>query len=193
MSGGFSEIYKNQDRLNKLFASMTMGFLGSGILSFMLYLMLSGIPSVAVKVLMSMLVLFSAGIISMIVYMSRNVEGESIVSKISAGFKNTWALWLMLAPIIFILHLITTNITRISEGHISDGYYKFINISILLIMTQVYNIYTSIQKRAENSKIDNAFAKLSTLHSNIIGCLGVVNMVCSITLYIILVMFITDG
>ena len=137
MSGKFSEIYKNQDRLNKLFSTMTMGFLSSGILTFMLYLMLANIPPVAVKVLISMLIFFASGVISMIVYMSRNVEGESIVSKIRAGFKNTWAMWLMLAPIIFILHLITTNITRISEGHISEGYYKFVNIAILLIMMHV--------------------------------------------------------
>ena len=193
MSGGFLETYNKLDRLNMLFASMTMGFLSSGILTFLLYLMLANIPPVAVKVLMSMLILFAAGVISMIVYMSRNAEGDSAFKKINAVFKNTWALWLMLAPIIFILHLITTNLTRISEGHISEGYYKFVNIAILLIMMQVYNIYTSIKKRTENTRGDDAFAKLSTIHSNIVGCLGVANMVCSITLYIILVMFITDG
>ena len=193
MSGGISESFNKLDRLNMLFASMTMGFLSSGIMTFMLYLMLVNIPPVAVKVLMFMLIMFAVGIISMIVYMSRNAEGGSSFKKISTVFKNTWALWLMLAPIIFIIHLITTNLTRISEGHISEGYYKFVNIAILLIMMQVYNIYTSIQKRTENTKIDDAFAKLSTIHSNIVGCLGVANMVCSITLYIILVMFITDG
>jgi hypothetical protein len=193
MSEDFSKISGDPDRINKFFAYTTMGFLSLGILTFLLYLMLSNIPQVAVILLICILCFFTTGVISMIVYMGRNVDASTITSKILVGFKNTWSLWLMLMPIIFIIYLLITNRTRISEGHISDGYYKFVNISILLIMMQVYNIYTSIKKNVEKTKNSNPFAKLSTIHSNIVGCLGVVNMVCSVTLYIILVMFITDG
>ena len=88
----------------------------------------------------------------------------------------------------FVLYLIIKHKDQISENHISQNYHTFSNITIILLLLQIYLVYTSIgTKEFETS------GKISKVTSSIIYLLGVLTGVSSMIMYIILKFFRTDG
>jgi hypothetical protein len=119
-----------------------------------------------------------------------------IISKISVGFPNVSTLkymmlmfnncgpyLLMLSIIGYTLFLLINYKSNISEGHVSDGYYTFSNISTILILLQLYIVLNGINEGGYINKMQSSFVYL----------IGVINWICVITLYIILNNFNTDG
>jgi hypothetical protein len=96
--------------------------------------------------------------------------------------------FLMLFVIGIILYLIITYKNVISDGHVSNNYYTFSNITVLLFLLQSYLLYTDMDTdKFELTK------KISKITSSLVYLIGVLTLICSLTLYTILKYFTTDG
>ena len=95
---------------------------------------------------------------------------------------------LMLGTISFVLYLMITYKSIIIDDHVSPGYYSFNNITVLLILFQLYIVFTNtITPDYEKTH------KLSKLTSSIIYLIGTLSIISSIIMYTILKYFTTDG
>jgi hypothetical protein len=95
---------------------------------------------------------------------------------------------LMLAVIGFILYLIIFYKTPILENHVSQSYYTFSNITIILLLIQIYIVYKNI-----NTKEFDISGKISKVTSSLIYLIGVLTSFSAMIIYIILKYFRTDG
>ena len=95
---------------------------------------------------------------------------------------------LMLAVIGFILYLIIFYKEPIIDNHVSQNYYTFSNITIILLLIQLYIIYQNI-----NTKEFDISGKISKVTSSLIYLIGVLTSFSAMIIYIILKYFRTDG
>lgn len=95
---------------------------------------------------------------------------------------------LMLAVIGFILYLILFYKEPILENRVSHNYYTFSNITVVLLLIQVYIIYQNI-----TTKEFDISGKISKITSSLIYLIGVFTSISAMILYIILKYFRTDG
>jgi lysylphosphatidylglycerol synthetase-like protein (DUF2156 family) len=117
------------------------------------------------------------------------------VTQNQTTFQIIWTVLMTSGPFIlmcgiigFILYLIIKYKDQINENHISQSYHTFSNITIILLLLQIYMVYTNIStKEFETS------GKISKVTSSIIYLLGVLTGLCSMIMYIILKFFKTDG
>jgi hypothetical protein len=91
---------------------------------------------------------------------------------------------ILLGIVIYSLYLIITYNSSIVNGNVSSGYVKFTNISIILILLQLYLFFVGTKN--ENEIIDKKSSMLLYL-------IGIINIIIMITLGIILASFTTDG
>jgi len=95
---------------------------------------------------------------------------------------------LMLTSIGFICNLLMTYKDDILNHRVSDGFYNFSNISIVLILIQTYFVYSELGSPEFKQKL--TFSKIT---SGVITMLGILNGICAYILYIVLVYYKTDG
>jgi len=95
---------------------------------------------------------------------------------------------LMLAIIGFMLFLIIFYKTPILENRVSNSYDTFSNITLVLLLIQVYVVYTNLD--TDEFKING---KISQMTSSVLYLLGVLSLFSSGTIYIILKYFRADG
>lgn len=95
---------------------------------------------------------------------------------------------LIFAVISFVLYLLINYKDNIINGHVAPSYSSFSNIIILLLLIQVYLVYTNIT--AENFESNG---KISKVNSSFIYLLGLLTAICSIILGTILKYYSTDG
>jgi hypothetical protein len=95
---------------------------------------------------------------------------------------------LMLAVIGFILYLILFYKEPILENRVSHNYYTFSNITVVLLLIQVYIIYQNI-----TTKEFDISGKISKITSSLIYLIGVFTSISAMILYIVLKYFRTDG
>ena len=95
---------------------------------------------------------------------------------------------LMLSVIGFVLYLLINYKDKIIEGNIAPGYNSFSNIIVILLLVQIYLVYTNISTDNFEST-----GKISKVISNFIYLLGVLTAICSRILSTILKYFSTDG
>ena len=95
---------------------------------------------------------------------------------------------LMLAVIGFILYLIIFYKEPIIDNHVSQNYYTFSNITVILLLIQLYIIYQHI-----NTKEFDISGKISKVTSSLIYLIGVLTSFSAMIIYIILKYFRTDG
>jgi hypothetical protein len=100
----------------------------------------------------------------------------------------TGPFFLVLGIIGYSMYLLITYKTRISEGNVAPGYVSFTNISIILILMQLFLFYLGSQK--DGFKKTN---RLDRVYSMLLYFVGIINIVAVITLGIILAYFSTDG
>ena len=87
-----------------------------------------------------------------------------------------------------LLFLLTRHKTRIVNGQVSQSFYNFSNISVFLILIQVYLIYSQIS--TEEFKTKKEFNRVTSL---VITLLSVLTSICAYIIYIVLVYYTTDG
>lgn len=95
---------------------------------------------------------------------------------------------LMLTVIGFVLYLLINYKDKIIEGNIAPSYNSFSNIIVMLLLGQVYLVYTNIS--ADNFE---STGKISKVTSSLIYLLGVLTGISSIILSTILKYYSTDG
>jgi hypothetical protein len=118
----------------------------------------------------------------------KNNPNQSLFQLIYSIFITTGPFILILAVIGFILYLIISYKNLIIDEHVSKSYYTFSNIAIVLLLLQLYIVYTNISTERFEST-----GKISKLTSSLVYLLGVLTSMCSLILYTILKYYTTDG
>jgi hypothetical protein len=95
---------------------------------------------------------------------------------------------LILGVISFVLYLLIKYKGNIVDGKIAPGYNSFSNIIVMLLLVQIYLVYSNIS----TEKFETT-GKLSKVTSSIVYLIGVLTGICSIILYTILKYYSTDG
>jgi hypothetical protein len=102
--------------------------------------------------------------------------------------RNSGPFILMLGVIGFVLYMLITYKNNIISGHVSNSYYSFSNVIILLLLTQMYIVYSNIRSNNLGSS-----GSLNKITSSILYLLGVIMTICSLLLFTILKYYTTDG
>jgi hypothetical protein len=166
--------------MSEWYSSVYKGFLLTGVTLFVVGLFLSGINFInAYLVGYTSLII---GLLCILVVIFIQVQSLSD-TLIFAG-----PIILMIGVICFITYLLWSNMNIIVDGHVSQGYYAFNTISTLLILTQIYIVYSVISSEAFESK-----SIIPKVQSAILYLLGVLSAISTTSIYIILKYFRTDG
>ena len=142
--------------------------------------LISGYSALTLSILMILIMLLNNVMMT--------TQGKGTLEIITTILMASGPFLLMLAVIGFILYLIITYSKIISEGYVSNGYYTFSNISIILFLLQIYLLYSNM----DTEKFKQTY-KLSSITSSLIYLLGVITSICALILYTILKYFTTDG
>ena len=176
MSQWYSSVYKAFIMASVI--AFAIGFFSQGNVS--LGSTLAGYSSLILAVMMILLILFQNVL--------RITQGQSTFNTILTIITTTGPFLLMLGVIGFILYLIINYKTNILEQHVSQSYYTFSNIAIILFLIQIYFVYTNI-----DSDRFTATGKMSKVTSSLIYLLGVLTLCCSLILFTVLKYYTTDG
>jgi hypothetical protein len=132
---------------------------------------------------------FSILLILLVLISNLSSENQEFSFKLLGSvLTNTMPFFLMLALLCFLLYYSIKYQDKISRGAVSDGYYTFSNISIVLLFIQMYIIYTNVA-----SKEFEETHKISQTNSSIIFLLCVLISFCVNIIHIILKYYTTDG
>ena len=176
MSSWYSSIYKAF--IISAIISFVIGFFSEGKVSLGSYI--TGYSVLILGIMMILLILFNS--------IMKITEGQSIFQILYTILLTAGPFLLMLGVIAFILYLMITYKSIILEGHVANGYHSFSNINIILILIQLYIVYTNI-----SSDSFEKTGKMSKVTSSVVYLLGVLSTITSIILYTILRYFTTDG
>ena len=176
MSGWYSSIYKAF--IISAIISFVIGFFSEGKVSLGSYI--TGYSVLILGIMMILLILFNS--------IMKITEGQSILQILYTILLTAGPFLLMLGVIGFILYLMITYKSIILQGHVANGYHSFSNINIILILIQLYIVYTNI-----SSDSFEKTGKMSKVTSSMVYLLGVLSTITSIILYTILRYFTTDG
>ena len=176
MKDWYSAVYKGFILAG--YISFIIGFFSEGKISLGAYI--AGYSVLILAIMMILTILFNN--------ILRVTQGLSTFKIIGAILLTTGPFLLMLAVIGFILYLMISYKDSIIEKHISSNYYSFSNISIILLLIQLYIVYKNI-----STERFEATGKISKVTSSIIYLLSVLSGICSIIIYTILRYFKTDG
>jgi len=176
MKDWYSSIYKAFIMASVI--AFLISFFSSGQVS--LGASLAGYSVLILGIMMILIILFQN-----ILKVNQNVGLFRIVGNILI---TTGPFLLMLCVIAFILYLIINYKNLIIDQHVSTSYYTFSNMVIVLLLIQLYIVYTNITtERFETT------GKLSQLTSSLVYLLGVLTSMCSLILFTILKYYTTDG
>jgi len=95
---------------------------------------------------------------------------------------------LLIGILVYMIYLLSYYFPQITAGHISSGYYTFMNIFIVLLMVEFYIFYNSMQ-----DKVFKTTGTIGKATGMILYLLELVSIVTLITLGIVLKYFSTDG
>jgi len=176
MSGWYSSIYKAF--IISAIISFVIGFFSEGNVSLGSYI--TGYSVLILGIMMILLILFNS--------IMKITEGQSILQILYTILLTAGPFLLMLGVIAFILYLMIKYKSLILQDHVANGYHSFSNINIILILIQLYIVYTNI-----SSDSFEKTGKMSKVTSSMVYLLGVLSAITSIILYTILRYFTTDG
>jgi hypothetical protein len=176
MKDWYSGIYKAF--IISAIISFVIGFFSEGKVSLGAYV--AGYSVLILGIMMILLILFNS--------IMKITEGQSILQILYTILLTTGPFLLMLGVIAFILYLMIKYKSIILDNHVSGGYNSFSNITVILILIQLYIVYTNISSDSFETS-----GKMSKVTSSMIYLLGVLSAISSIILYTILKYFTTDG
>ena len=176
MTSWYQSIYKAF--IISAIISFVIGFFSEGKVSLGSYI--TGYSVLILGIMMILLILFNS--------IMKITEGQSILQILYTILLTAGPFLLMLGVIAFILYLMIAYKPIILDNHVANGYHSFSNITIILILIQLYIVYTNIT--SDSFEKTN---KISKVTSSIIYLLGVLSAISSIILYTILKYFTTDG
>jgi hypothetical protein len=176
MSDWYSSIYKGF--IISAIVSFVIGFFSEGSVSLGSYI--TGYSVLILGIMMILLILFNS--------IMKITEGQSILQILYTILLTAGPFLLMLGVISFILYLMIKYKNIILDNHVSSSYNSFSNINIILILIQLYIVYTNI-----SSDSFEKTGKISKVTSSVVYLLGVLSAISSIIIYTILKYFTTDG
>jgi len=117
-------------------------------------------------------------------YLMNNMKGLSIISQlITVG-----PFVVLIGILVYMIYLLSFYFNQITNGNVSNGYYSFMNIFVVLLMVQMFIFYNGTR---DKSFIETgAIGKVTGL---VLYFLEIINIIVVITLGIILKYFSTDG
>jgi hypothetical protein len=166
--------------MSEWYSSVYKGFILTGVTLFVVGLFLSGINFINAYLVGYTSLLIGLLCILVVIFIRVQTLNDTVIF---AG-----PIILMAGVICFITYLLWANIDIIVDGHVSQGYYSFNTISTILILTQIYIVYTVISSEAFESK-----STIPKVQSAILYLLGVLSVISTTSIYIILKYFRTDG
>jgi len=176
MKDWYSTIYKSF--IIAAIISFVVGFFTEGKTSVSSFI--AGYSVLILGIMMILLILFNG--------MMKVSNGQSTMQIMYTILLTTGPFLLMLGVIAFILYLLIKYNSIILADHVSKSYYSFSNITVVLILIQIYIVYTNI-----SSSTFEITGKISKVTSSMIYLLGVLSAISSIILFTILKYFTTDG
>lgn len=176
MKDWYSSIYKGL--IISSVIAFIVGFFSSGNVSLDAYI--TGYSVLILGIMMLLIILFNN--------IMKVIQGQSTFQMVYTILMATGPFLLMLGVIGFVLYLIITYKQNISNNYVSQNYYSFSNITIILMLIQLYIVFTNI-----SSPNFESTGKISKVTSSIIYLLGVLSAISSIIMFTILKYFTTDG
>ena len=176
MKNWYSSVYKAC-----IFASVVafiIGFFTESQLALGAYI--AGYSVLTLGIMMILIILFNN-----VLRVSSNASSFQIFYSI---LMSSGPFLLMLAVISFVLYLLINYKNNIVAGNVSPSYNSFSNIIVMLLLLQVYLVYTNISTDSFEST-----GKISKVTSSFVYLLGVLTGICSIILSTILKYYSTDG
>ena len=172
------------------YSSIYKGLIISSVVAFMVGIFSSGNVSIDAYITGYAVLILSIMMILLILFNNilRITQGQSTFQLIYTIMMSTGPFLLMLAVIAFVLYMIITFKENIANNNVSQSYYSFSNITIILLLIQLYIVYTNIS----TPKFEET-GKISKVTSAIIYLLGVLSSISSIIIFTILKYFTTDG
>lgn len=132
------------------------------------------------------------GILLILVVLFANVlrvtAGSSFFQTLLAITMTSGPFLLVLAIIGVVLYLLIKHKASIIAGHVAPGYNTFSNIVAVLLLIQLYIVYSSI-----STDRFQATGKLPRVTSALVYLLGVLTTISTVILYTILTYYSTDG
>ena len=166
--------------MSEWYSSVYKGFILTGVTLFVVGLFLSGINFINAYLVGYTSLLIGLLCILVVIFIRVQSLNDTVIF---AG-----PIILMSGVICFITYLLWANIDIIVDGHVSQGYYSFNTISTILILTQIYIVYTVISSEAFESN-----SIIPKVQSAILYLLGILSVISTTSIYIILKYFRTDG
>ena len=94
----------------------------------------------------------------------------------------------LIGILVYMIYIISYYFSQITEGHVSSGYYNFMNVFVILLALQFYIFYNSIREAEFETRGTIGKVTGMTLY-----LLELCSIVTAITLNVILKHFSTDG
>jgi hypothetical protein len=176
MKDWYSSIYKAF--IISAVISFIIGFFSEGIVSLGAYI--AGYSVLILSIMMILLILFNN--------IMKITEGQSIITTLYTILLTAGPFLLIMGVIAFILYLMITYKSIILDNHVSNGYHSFSNITVILILIQLYIVYTNISKDSFEKS-----GNISKVSSSMIYLFCILSAICSVILFTILKYFTTDG
>lgn len=176
--------------MNDWYQSMYKGFIFASIIAFIIGFFSSGAVSLDSYIAGCVALILGIMLVMIILIMKTltTSQNSGILESIYLTYSPLGPFFLMLGVVAFILSLMIIYKTPIIEQKVSHSYYTFSNISIIILLFQIYIVYTNI-----NTTNFEKTGKMSKVTSSIIYLLGILGMICSVILFNILKYFTTDG
>ena len=149
MKDWYSSIYKAF--IISAIISFVIGFFSEGKVSLGSYI--TGYSVLILGIMMILLILFN-GIMKI-------TEGQTIFQILYTILLTAGPFLLMLGVIAFTLYLMITYKSNILDNHVSSSYNSFSNINVILILIQLYIVYTNISSDSFEKTVENLFLAAS--------------------------------
>lgn len=157
-----------------------ISFFSQGTKSIYVNSYLTGCSVLIFGIMMMLIILFNN-----ILKQNQNASNSQLFFRI---FGTTGPFIFTLFILGFVLYLFIKYYTRINEGHISNSYYSFSNVFVMLMLLQIFLVYKYI-----DSDLFETSGKIPKVVNSIIYLLGLFSFICSTILFIILKYYTTDG
>lgn len=176
--------------MNNLYSGIYKALLATSVILFIIGILTSGTTSYGSLISgYSSLILCIMMILLIITNkLMSSSQDKGIFSTIVSIFIGAGPFLLMLAVIGFILYMMIMFKSNILSGHVSGGYYSFSNIVLLLLLTQLYIVYSIV--RSNNFNLGGNISKVT---SSVLYLLGVITSICAVIVFTILKYYTTDG
>lgn len=176
--------------MNSWYSGVYKAFILSSVISFLISFFTSGINSYGSTLTgYSTLIL---GVIMILISLFNNIlrvtQGNNSFSSFYLMISSTGPFLIMLGVLSFLLYLTINYKDLIVDNHVSQSYYTFRTVSIVLFLLQTFMIFSNI-----NSQKFIATAKLRPDISSLLYFLGVLSIFSTWIIYITLKYYTTDG